>query len=113
MSNSTCYIAYVPFHPVYNSVRHSDLLYLQWHTTASAADEKWTEEVFKKAFGKPFDQVGNFITPAVFPSLTRTQISLDDFGAAAGRVFAQSKAPKDREFGGYVPSLLNSLFLFL
>ena len=112
VSNSTCYIAYVLCHPVYDSVCQSDVLNLQWHTTTSVVDEKWTEEVFKKAFGKPFDQVGDFISPAVFASLTRTQISLDDFGAAAGRVFSQSKAPKDREFGGYVLSLLNSLFLF-
>ena len=34
------------------------MLVLQWHTTVSAADEKWTEDVFNKVFdGKPFDQL--------------------------------------------------------
>jgi hypothetical protein len=33
---------------------------MQWHTTLSAADEKWTEEVFSRVFhGKPFDQVSS------------------------------------------------------
>lgn len=78
----------------------------------SAADEKWTEDVFK-GFGKPFDEVGTFISSfARAALLTKTQITLNDFGAAADRIFSQSKAPKDREFGGYVSLLLRPLLMF-
>jgi linoleate 10R-lipoxygenase len=45
---------------------HSDLSYLQWHTTTSAVDEEWTEDIFGNTFGKPFDQVRILIFSSAF-----------------------------------------------
>ena len=87
------------FHPIPSRL-HYNLPYLQWHATTSAVEEKWVENLFKKAFGKPFDQVGIFISPFAFRFAKRNQLTPNDFGVAAGRVFSLSKAPKDREFGG-------------
>jgi hypothetical protein len=60
-----------------------NILY-RWHATVSQTDEKWTEDVFKQAFGdKPFDQ-----------------LSLADLGRVA-QVFADVPAdPSVRTFAG-------------
>ncbi|KAJ7133385.1 heme peroxidase [Mycena epipterygia] len=57
----------------------------RWHPTISAADEKWTEEVFNKVFNnKPFDQ-----------------LTIKDFGAAFGQTFATiDPDPSKRTFAG-------------
>ncbi|KAJ7704765.1 heme peroxidase [Mycena rosella] len=61
-----------------------NILY-RWHPTLSAADQKWTEDVFNKVFNnKPFDQ-----------------LSVQDFGAAFGQTFAAiDPDPSKRTFGG-------------
>jgi len=66
----------------------------------------------RRRLGSPLIRSGFQFLPSISTFVTRTQINLEDFGAAAGRVFAQSNAPKDREFGGYVPSRLYPLLLF-
>ncbi|KDR73404.1 hypothetical protein GALMADRAFT_142500 [Galerina marginata CBS 339.88] len=60
-----------------------NILY-RWHATVSETDEKWTEDVFKQAFGdKPFDQ-----------------LTLADLGQIA-QVFADVPAnPAERTFAG-------------
>ncbi|KAF9553362.1 heme peroxidase [Agrocybe pediades] len=60
-----------------------NILY-RWHATVSDRDEKWTEDVFKKAFGdKPFDQ-----------------LSLADLGTI-GKVFSEvDPNPATRTFAG-------------
>ncbi|KAF8516240.1 heme peroxidase [Gautieria morchelliformis] len=61
-----------------------NLLY-RWHTTTSAPDEAWTENVFKEAFkGKPFDQL-------TVPDMART------FAALMATVDPE---PRKRTFGG-------------
>ncbi|KAJ6500909.1 heme peroxidase [Mycena sanguinolenta] len=57
----------------------------RWHPTLSAADQKWTEDIFTKVFGnKPFDQ-----------------LTLQDFGAAFAQLFATiDPHPNNRTFGG-------------
>ncbi|KAJ6585690.1 heme peroxidase [Mycena capillaripes] len=57
----------------------------RWHPTLSAADEKWTQNVFNKFFNnKPFDQ-----------------LTMQDFGSAFGRTFAAiDPDPSKRTFGG-------------
>ncbi|KAJ7443813.1 heme peroxidase [Mycena latifolia] len=61
-----------------------NLLY-RWHPTLSAADQKWTEDIFKKAFNnKPFDQ-----------------LDIRDLGEALRRVFGTvDPNPSKRTFGG-------------
>ncbi|KAF8579879.1 heme peroxidase [Ramaria rubella] len=60
-----------------------NLLY-RWHTTTSAADQTWTEEVFSRAFGgKPFDE-----------------ITIQDFGASFMKILSQlDPDPSKRTFG--------------
>ncbi|KAJ6476780.1 heme peroxidase [Mycena vitilis] len=57
----------------------------RWHPTLSAADERWTKDVFNKFFNnKPFDQ-----------------ITMQDFGAAFAKTFAEvDPDPSKRTFGG-------------
>ncbi|KAJ7923789.1 heme peroxidase [Mycena leptocephala] len=57
----------------------------RWHPTLSAADVKWTEDVFNKVFNnKPFDQ-----------------LTMQDFGSGFGRSFAAlNPDPSKRTFGG-------------
>ncbi|KAF8209473.1 heme peroxidase [Mycena galopus ATCC 62051] len=59
----------------------------RWHPTLSAADQKWTEDVFNQVFNnKPFDQ-----------------LTVQDFGAAFGQTFATiDPRPNDRTFAGLV-----------
>ncbi|KAF7326065.1 Heme peroxidase [Mycena kentingensis (nom. inval.)] len=57
----------------------------RWHPTLSIEDEKWTEDVFSRAFNnKPFDQ-----------------LTMQDFGMAFGRMMASvDKDPRKRSFAG-------------
>ncbi|KAJ3844035.1 heme peroxidase [Lentinula raphanica] len=56
----------------------------RWHPTISAADEQWTDDLFKTTFNKPLDQ----LTPT-------------DFGGAFFQILSQIDSdPSKRTFGG-------------
>ena len=78
------------------------LILLQWHTTVSAADEKWTEEVFDSVFdGKPSSQVRiwRINSRSILTLVLFVQLTIQDFGACIRKAFQEvSPDPRQRTF---------------
>ena len=101
VSSSTFFTGYVHYLSDHRLFNLPEVTFFEWHATVSEADEKWTEGVFKQAFGnKPFDKVGFNQSTLVRQLIFFLQLSLADLGQVA-KLFADvAPNPTERTFAG-------------